>query len=126
MKKKSNSTPKNSETLPKQRTSQQNRALHLFFTKLADALNDAGLDQRKVLKPSYSIPWTPEAIKLHIWHPIQMVMYGTPSTTFLHKVNQIDHIHAVIMRELGQKYGVEFIPFPTDEEIQFNKLKYGK
>lgn len=111
------------EYINKQRTDQQNRALWLFFTMLADELNNAGLDMRKVLKPTYSIPWTKESIHDHIWLPIQKAMYGTDSTIFLHKIEQIDKIHSVIMRELGEKHGLEFIPFPVDMEKQLNELK---
>ena len=39
------------EKTEKQRTIQQNRALHLYFQLIADRLNDAGLDMRVVLKP---------------------------------------------------------------------------
>jgi len=102
-------------THPKQRTIPQNSALHLFCTQLATTLNDMGLDQRKVLKPSINIPWTKESVKKMIWQPIQEAMYGTNSTTFLHKQGQIDSIHSVIMRELGEKWEVEYLPFPTSE-----------
>mgnify|MGYP000920922920 FL=1 len=107
--------PKNEEyhTHPKQRTLPQNSALHVFFTQLSHTLNDMGLDQRKVLKPSINIPWTKESVKKMIWQPIQEAMYGTNSTTFLHKQGQIDRVHEVIMRELGEKHGVEYIPFPN-------------
>lgn len=107
---------------PKQRTEQQNRALWLFFTMLADELNNAGKDMRVVLKPTYSIPWTKESIHEHIWLPLQKAMYGTESTTFLHKSEQIDKIHEVIMRELGEKHHIDYIPFPVDEECLRNEL----
>ena len=98
-----------------QRTSQQNKGLHLFFTMLSDELNNAGYDQRKVLKPSIDIPWTPEAIKEQLWKPIQKLMYNKESTTELDKVKEIDKVHEVLMRHLGEKFGVEYIPFPVDE-----------
>lgn len=104
------------ETHPKQRTDQQNKALWLWLTWLAKTLNEMGLDMRKVLKPTYNIPWTKESAHDHIWIPIQEAMYGTNSTTFLHKQEQIDKIHEVIMRELGEKHEVEYIPFPSDYE----------
>ena len=47
----------------KQRTAKQNRALHLYFTHLADELNSAGLDMRKTLKPGVEIPWDGKSIK---------------------------------------------------------------
>ncbi len=103
-------------THPKQRTIPQNNALWLFFTQLASTLNDAGLDMRKVLKPTYNIPWTKENVHDHIWIPFQKAMYGTNSTTFLHKQEQIDKLHETIMRELGEKHSVEYIPFPTSVE----------
>lgn len=104
-------------THPKQRTQNQNSALWLWFTQLANALNESGKDMRVVLKPTYSIPWTKDSIHDHIWIPIQKAMYGTDSTTFLHKQEQIDKIHEVIMRELGEKHEIDYIPFPNDEDI---------
>lgn len=116
----------NSETHPKQRTIQQGKAVHVFCELLAKTLNDMGLDQRKVLKPSIDIPWTKEAVKLNIWHPIQEAMYGTNSTAFLRKQEQIDAIHKVIMRELGRNHFVEYIPFPVDKRKQHEKVSYGE
>lgn len=98
-----------------QRTSQQNKGLHLFFTMLADELNNSGYDQRKVLKETVDIPWTPEAIKEQLWKPIQKLMYNKESTTELDKVKEIDKVHEVLMRHLGEKFSVEYIPFPVDE-----------
>lgn len=97
------------------RTGQQNRAMHLLFTLLAEALNNAGLDQRKVLKPSVSIPWTPSAVKEMLWRPIQEAMYQKHSTTDLNKQEEISEIHATLMRHLAEKFGVEYIPFPSHE-----------
>lgn len=97
----------------KQRTGQQNKALHLFLGMLADILNDAGLDQRKVLKPEVSIPWTKTSVKENLWRPIQQAMYAKKSTTKLAKQKEIDEIHKVLMRHLAEKFGVEFIPFPS-------------
>jgi hypothetical protein len=104
---------KDSTPHPKQRTLSQNAALWLWFTQLATTLNDMGLDMRKVLKPTYNIPWTKENVHDHIWIPFQKAMYTTNSTTFLHKQEQIDKLHQTIMRELGEKHSVEYIPFPT-------------
>lgn len=106
----------------KQRTSQQNRALWLFMTMLSKSLNEAGLEPRIVLKPEYVLQWTKEMIHDNMWIPIQKAMYGTNSTTFLHKQEQIEKIHEIIMRELGEKHGLEYIPFPVDMEKQLQKL----
>src|SRR3990167_3348488 len=103
--------------MAKQRTELQNRALWLFMTQLAKALNEGGLEPRKVLKPTYNLQWTKEMIHDNIWIPIQEAMFGTNSTTFLHKQEQIEKIHELIMRELGEKHELEYIPFPNDEDI---------
>lgn len=116
----------NSETHPKQRTIQQGKALYKFFELLAKALNDAGYDMRKVLKPTYNLPWTKETVHDHIWIPFQEAMYKTNSTAFLRKQEQIDKLHETIMRELGEKFGVEYLPFPNDERKQFEKVSYGE
>lgn len=110
-------------THPKQRTEQQNRALWLWMTRLAKELNEAGLEPRKVLKPEYNLQWTKEMIHDNIWIPIQQALYGTNSTTFLRKQEQIDKIHEIITRELGEKFELEYIPFPNDEEIAVLKDK---
>lgn len=101
----------------KQRTNQQSRALWLFMTLLSKSLNEAGLEPRKVLKPTYNLQWTKEMIHDNIWIPIQEAMYKTNSTTYLHKQGQIEKIHEIIMRELGEKHEVEYIPFPNDNDI---------
>lgn len=115
-----------SDEILQQRTAQQNKALWVYFTRLAEELNNAGLDMRVVLKPQYSIPWTKDSIHDYLQLPIQKAMYGTDSTTFLHKIEQVDRIHEVLNRELGEKFGVDYIPFPSDQELELLKLKYKK
>ncbi len=96
------------------RTQQQSKSLWLYFEQLASAFNDAGKDQRIILKPHISIPWTKQAVHDQIWIPIQKVMFSTDSTTELLKQKQIDQIHAVIAREIGEKHQIEFLPFPSN------------
>jgi len=98
-----------------QRTSTQSNALHLFCKLLADSLNEAGLDVRKVVKPTFNIPWTKESVKEYIWRPFQKALFQTTSTRDLSKLEQIDLIHKTIMRELGEKHGLEFIPFTKEK-----------
>lgn len=99
------------------RTQAQNRSLHLFFTQLAEQLNDAGLDQRKVLKPSVDIPWTAIAIKEQLWRPIQKAQLHKDSTTEL-TTKEIDQVLDTITRHLGQKFGIQVI-FPSIETIMW-------
>ena len=99
----------------KQRTESQNKALHLYFTKLAEMLNDAGLDMRKVLKPSISIPWTPQTIKENLWKPIMEFQLQKSSTTEM-TTKDINEVYDVINRHLGEQFGIS-IEFPSQESL---------
>ncbi len=99
-----------------QRTSQQNKSIHLGCTMIADTLNDAGLDMKKVLKPEINIPWTTESVKEYIFRPIMKAMYQKQSTTELDKVQEIDKIWETIMRFLMEKHHIDYVPFPHDAE----------
>jgi len=96
-----------------QRTLRQNRALHKYFSMLADALNDAGLDMKKTLKPEIEIPWTPENVKNHLWRPIQEAYLTKESTTEL-ETPDVQKVYKVLDRYLAEKHGVS-IAFPCDE-----------
>ena len=101
----------------KLRTSIQNRASHKDWLMIAEKLNDAGLDMRKVLKQEISIPWTTESVKEFIVKPIMEVMYNKKSTTQLEKnTDEIEKLHNVIMRELGEKFGIEYHDFPHNPD----------
>lgn len=89
----------------KQRTSKQNNALHKFLADLAQTLNDAGLDQRVVLKPEVEIPWTPDSAKNQLWRPIQKIMTGHESTTDPTTKDYIA-IQETLIRHLASKFGV--------------------
>jgi hypothetical protein len=107
----------------KQRTVQQNKALHLWFQMLADSLNDAGYDMRKTLKQEIEIPWTKSSIKEYIWRPIQEAQLGKKSTTDL-TTTEIDRVLETITRHIA-KFGITE-PFPSVEELmlmsEFDKL----
>lgn len=99
----------------KQRTLTQNRALHLYFTKVAKELNDAGLDLRAVLKPTVEIPWGTESIKTFLWKPVQKLQLGKESTTEL-TTQEIDKVYETLNRFLGEKHGIH-VAFPSEEEM---------
>lgn len=102
------------------RTSDQNKALHVGFKLIADALNDAGHDMRETLKPTVEIPWSDKTVKDYLWRPIQKAMLGKKSTTELDKQMEIDEVWEVLMRHLmkprGNDAGLldEYIEFPHD------------
>lgn len=99
----------------KQRTESQNKALHLYFTQLAEMLNQSGLDMRKVLKPSINIPWTAKSIKEHLWRPIMKIQLGKDSTTEL-TTKEIVEVYDVINKHIGEQFGIS-IEFPSQESL---------
>lgn len=109
----------NSQKQYTKRTDRQNRALHKMFQILADELNGAGLDQRKVLKPAIDIPWSRDSVKNQIWRPVQKAQLGKKSTTELTTV-EIDQVFDTINKHLGERFGLH-VPFPSIETILINK-----
>ena len=96
----------------KQRTSQQNKALHKYFQLVADALNDAGLDIRKVYKPDVEIPWTGGTVKEYLWKTVQRHMLDKEHTADL-ETKEVDAVYDVVNRHLA-KLGVH-VPFPSND-----------
>jgi hypothetical protein len=98
----------------KRRTLTQNRALHQFFTMLAEGLNDCGLDMRKVLKPHIDIPWTGKSVKEYLWRPVQEVMLDEESTA---KVSTKDYtpVYQTLARHLATKHGFRVPDWPSRE-----------
>jgi len=96
------------------RTLQQNKALHKYCRMLSEALNDAGLDMKAVLKPEIDIPWSESTVKEHLWKPIQSAMIDKESTTEL-DTKEVNQVYEVLNRHLAAKLGLS-VPFPTREE----------
>jgi hypothetical protein len=114
----------------KQRTGQQNNAIHKFCRMIADACNDAGYEytiksllRDKETKKSKAIgmPWTWERVKDVIWLEVQTAMYPekSRSTTAL-KSDEVTQVANVIIRHLATDLGLN-IPFPSKEEMNGDK-----
>ena len=99
----------------KQRTELQNRSLHLYFTQLAEELNNSGYDMKKVLKPSVDIPWNSKSIKEFLFRPIMKIQTGKSSTTEL-TTKEIDEIYDVINRHIGEKFGIH-VEWPSLDSL---------
>ena len=97
-----------------QRTPVQNNAIHKDCDLIAQKLNDMGLDMRTLLKQEVNIPWTVATVKEFIYKPFLKKLYNKESTKELEKHEEIEKLHDTIMRELGEKKGVEYHPFPFD------------
>ena len=94
------------------RTLTQNAALHKYCDLLAQALNDAGLDMRVVIKDEVDIPWTMENVKNHLWRPVYKVVTQEHSTTKA-DTTQYSEVYNVLSRHLSQKFGGIFVPWPS-------------
>jgi len=99
----------------RKRTLKQNEALHKYFELLAIALNDAGLDMKKVLKAEIDIPWTKISVKDHLWRPIQKAMLDKHSTT---EASTVDYtaIYETLNRHMSAKFGVS-VAWPSRDRI---------
>lgn len=94
-----------------QRTLQQNKALHKYFELLADALNDAGLDMKKVI--TVDVPWNADTVKQWLWKPVQKAQLLKESTTEL-TTAEVDKVYETVNRLMAEKFDLH-VPFPSDE-----------
>lgn len=100
----------------KQRTLTQNRALHLWLGMLADTLNAAGLDMRKVLKQEVDIPWSTETCKDMLWRPIQQAVIAKDSTVDADRI-EYSRVYDVLDRHLQEKFGAQLhIDWPRKQD----------
>lgn len=104
------------------RTLDQNAALHLYFSLVADELNAAGFPIKATLEHyKVDIDWSAESVKSLIWKPIQKHLTGKKSTTELKKTGEIDEVYDHINRWLSNEPFNVHVPFPNDPEKQKEK-----
>jgi len=101
----------------KQRTTAQNRALHKYYSLVADALNEAGWTVQRALENAKERDWSGGAVKDLIWRVRQKEVLGKESTTELSKWKDIDDVYEIVNRDLGQVFGLH-VPFPVDPKKQ--------
>jgi len=111
------------EYKPKPLTRQQMKALWLFCTLLAEELEKGGYTQKSILEKAerFDIPPTKDFVHDILIH-FQKHLFGTDSFTQLKKQEEIDKLHEVAMRTMGQEFGIEHIPFPTQEQVKDSKI----
>ena len=93
-------------------TRRQQNALHKWCGLVADFLNDAGLDMKRVLKPEVDIPWTKESVKEALWKPVLDAMTNKDSTTEM-DTKEPDAVYRTIQRHMSQRFGITLPPWPT-------------
>ena len=96
------------------RSDAQNSALHLWLERVAEFLNQAGMDMRHIIKEEVSIDWSKESCKEYLWRPIQRVVTGQESTTRPSKT-QYSEIHETLTRHFAEKFGVVLPDWPHRE-----------
>jgi hypothetical protein len=101
----------------KRRTSQQNNALHLWFSWVARELNEAGYSVKVVLSKKLEVDWNTELVKEILWRTAQRSITSKKSTTELNKMEEIDLIYNHLNRHLGEKFGI-YVPFPDAKELE--------
>lgn len=108
----------------RQRTLTQNRALHKWLAMLADCLNAAGLDQRKVLREDVEMPWSMEACKEFLWKPIQEAAIQKSSTAEAER-KDYGYIEQILSHHLQAKFGLDVPPWP-EKRLQEIEKQQGK
>lgn len=98
------------------RSSQQNRALHLYFKFITQELNEMGHEFTYLGVKGYelSTTYTEEIVKNFFWRPIQKALFEIESTKEI-DTDQMNQIIDVINKFFAEK-GV-FIPFPSYESL---------
>lgn len=91
----------------------------------AKSLNEAGYSVIPVIQNALKeTRWTTMLVKELLWRSVQRVTVRKESTTDLAKLEgEIELIHKLLMRELGEKFGIEWHEFPNDPDKKNQRLK---
>lgn len=99
------------EFVEPKRSQAQSNAMWLWAEQVAQFLNDAGLDQRIVLRDDAPIPWTKNAVIDQMWRPVEKAMIGSDSTRDMTKT-QVSDIYETIVRHIASSQGVTLPKWP--------------
>ena len=94
-----------------QRTTRQNKALHLYLDFVSKALNEAGYDVQRTLKKDMSIPWTMTLVKELMFKFLIKAMYDKDSTADL-TTKELTEAGEVFAKHLAEKFGLS-IDWPS-------------
>jgi len=92
-------------------TDTQLRSIHQYYDDLSVQFQAAGLDMRKILKPTVEIPATPHLIKELMAKPIMQAMFDKDSTLDL-STTEVGELYQVMSRHIAQRFGIS-VPFPN-------------
>lgn len=94
------------------RTDEQNKAMHLYFRWLAEALQEKHYDFRDF---TIEIPANKYMVKELMWKHMAKEMYGKDSTADLN-TDEVSPIYDVLNRALIEKLDVH-VRFPNKEDL---------
>ncbi len=92
------------------------RSLHVYCTKLAGALNDAGYDFKKFLEVSQyklDVPFTKDLVKDQLWRTVQIAQTSKKSTTEITPYEAI-RIYEIVNNRVAELTGVS-VEWPCEE-----------
>jgi len=94
------------------RTEKQQAAIEVYCRELANALNDAGFDMKKVFEVKQAdVPWTQARVKEALWKPLQDAYLDKRSTTDL-DTSEVSPVYEILNRHIAENFGVS-VPFPS-------------
>ena len=98
------------------RSNSQNSALHLFFSFIANELNELGIQYQYtgISGKTFELRYTMELVKEFIWKPIQVAMFNKKSTTKL-TTKEMNDIIDVITNFFAERGVV--LQFPSIETL---------
>jgi len=99
------------DPMVKRRTLKQNSSINIYCRIMAEKLNDAGLDMRKVLKPEYEIPWTLDSFRENMFNVISRAMFNKTSSQL--ETTEPSEVHKVLDKNLSEKFNVSH-DFPNN------------
>ncbi len=98
------------------RSQQQNKALHVYYTLISAELNDKNMEYQYtgITGNIFELRYTPDLVKNFVWRPIQIALFDIKSTT---KINtqQINDIIDVISNFFADREIV--IEFPSIDSL---------
>ena len=92
----------------------QNRAMHLYFKMVAQALNDAGIDTTNFFKEGFTLPFTEHIVKDSLWLPLMEAVTKKTSTAKLKK-EEVTKIYEHLNLKLAERGIV--VPFPSNDSM---------
>jgi len=96
-------------------TRKQQNAMWLYLTRLAKAMNDAGLDMRTAIR--MPIMPTKDNCKHEMWDRVQAALYPEVKSSRHLSKRQVNDVYMNLDRGTGELFGIH-VEFPSEEEMR--------